>query len=229
MSEKKHILITGTSSGIGAALLEYLNAQVEVEKIWAFSREKNPKLYSKVTYFSVDFLAPDFSEQVKNCFTKIEYLDGLIHNAGFLLHQNFEQTTTENWQKIFQINFFAAMEINRLAIPMLKKAKKSSVIHLSSMGGVLGSVKFPGLCAYSASKAALANATEVLAAEYAETNIYFNALALGAVQTEMLKTAFPNYQAPFSAQEMANFIGDFVLKHSFFFKGKILPVSISTP
>ena len=66
------------------------------------------------------------------------------------------------------------------------------------MGGVQGSVKFPGLSAYSSSKGALTILTECLAEEFKDTPHRFNVLALGAVQTEMLSKAFPDYQAPLS-------------------------------
>jgi hypothetical protein len=60
-------------------------------------------------------------------------------------------------------------------------------------------------------------------------NISANALALGAVKTEMLSTAFPNYKAPLLAEEMADFIYDFALNGNKYFNGKILPLSVSTP
>ncbi len=97
------------------------------------------------------------------------------------------------------------------------------------MGGIQGSVKFPGLSIYSSSKAALATLTECLAEEYKDQKMAFNYLALGAVQTEMLEEAFPEYRAPLSANEMAEFIVHFSLQGYNYFNGKILPVSISTP
>ena len=97
------------------------------------------------------------------------------------------------------------------------------------MGGFQGSSKFPGLSAYSASKAALANLTECLAEELKEKNICANCLALGAVQTEMLETAFPGYVAPVKSREMASFIAYFATRGHQFYNGKILPVSVSTP
>jgi len=68
-----------------------------------------------------------------------------------------------------------------------------------------------------------------LAEEFKEDGISFNALALGAVQTEMLAEAFPGYEAPLSANEMAQFIADFSLNTSKWINGKVLPISISTP
>jgi NAD(P)-dependent dehydrogenase (short-subunit alcohol dehydrogenase family) len=97
------------------------------------------------------------------------------------------------------------------------------------MGGFQGSVKYQGLSFYSASKAALAIFTECLAEELKNKNIKCNALALGAVQTEMLSKAFPNYKAPIEAQEIATFIKEFSLNSHNFINGKIIPVSLSTP
>ena len=97
------------------------------------------------------------------------------------------------------------------------------------MGGVRGSVKFPGLSAYSSSKGALITLTEVLAEEYKETGPSFNVLALGSVQTEMLEEAFPGYKAPISARAMADYIAEFALSGNLFYNGKTLEVSSSTP
>jgi len=97
------------------------------------------------------------------------------------------------------------------------------------MGGVQGSAKFPGLSAYSSSKGALVILTELLAEEFKETGPSFNVLALGAVQTEMLEEAFPGYEAPVSAAQMANYIIDFALTSHQFYNGKVLPISSSTP
>ena len=93
------------------------------------------------------------------------------------------------------------------------------------MGGFQGSVKFPGLSVYSASKAALACLTECLAEELKYQKIKVNCLCLGAVQTEMLENAFPGYKAPVKASDIASFICDFALKAHYYFNGKIIPVS----
>lgn len=97
------------------------------------------------------------------------------------------------------------------------------------MGGFQGSAKFPGLSAYSSSKAALACLTECLAEEFKDKNIAFNCLALGAVQTEMLNEAFPGYKAPLNASDMAAYIANFSINGHQYFNGKIIPVSLSTP
>jgi NAD(P)-dependent dehydrogenase (short-subunit alcohol dehydrogenase family) len=71
--------------------------------------------------------------------------------------------------------------------------------------------------------------SELLAEEYKEQGIAFNVLALGAVQTEMLAEAFPDYQAPLSAIEMADYIFNFTLTGNKYYNGKVLEVSSSTP
>jgi NAD(P)-dependent dehydrogenase (short-subunit alcohol dehydrogenase family) len=107
--------------------------------------------------------------------------------------------------------------------------KDAHVVTISSMGGVQGSMKFPGLAAYSSSKAAVITLTELWAEEFKETGPSFNVLALGAVQTEMLEEAFPGYKAPTTALEMAAYIKDFALSGNKYYNGKLLQVSNSTP
>ena len=97
------------------------------------------------------------------------------------------------------------------------------------MGGIQGSSKFPGLAAYSSSKGAVITLTELLAEEYKDKGPSFNALAFGAVQTEMLEEAFPGYQAPLSADQMGDYLLNFALNGHQFYNGKVLPVSAGTP
>jgi NAD(P)-dependent dehydrogenase (short-subunit alcohol dehydrogenase family) len=115
----------------------------------------------------------------------------------------------------------------RNLLPYLNE--NSHVLNIGSMGGFASSVKFPGLAAYSASKAALHTLTECLALEYTDRKIKFNCLALGSAQTEMLEKAFPGYESPVMAFEMGKYIADFALTGHKFFNGKVLPVAVTTP
>ena len=127
----------------------------------------------------------------------------------------------------FEVNVFGVALLVKALLPALHK--DSHVVNVSSMGGVMGSAKFPGLTAYSSSKGALITLTEVLAEEYKEIGPSFNVLALGAVQTEMLEAAFPGYQASVTAAQMATYIKEFALTGHQLYNGKVLPVSNSTP
>ena len=128
---------------------------------------------------------------------------------------------------MFKVNVFAVAELTRQLIPFLVKG--SHVVTISSIGGVQGSMKFPGLAAYSSSKGAVITLSELLAEEYKTQQIAFNVLALGAVQTEMLEEAFPGYKAPLTAIEMAEYIYNFALTGNKFYNGKLLEVSSTTP
>jgi NAD(P)-dependent dehydrogenase (short-subunit alcohol dehydrogenase family) len=150
-----------------------------------------------------------------------------VHNAGSLLLKSFSETTQDDFENIYKVNVFGVANLTRICIPYLIKG--SHVVTISSMGGIQGSLKFAGLAAYSSSKGAVITLSELLAEEYKEQGISFNVLALGAVQTEMLEDAFPGYQAPISAEEMADYIFNFTLTGNKYFNGKVLPVSSSNP
>ena len=133
----------------------------------------------------------------------------------------------DDFETVYKTNVFGVAELTRVVVPFMKN--HSHVVTISSMGGVQGSMKFPGLAAYSSSKGAVITLTELLAEEYKEQGISFNVLALGAVQTEMLAEAFPGYKAPTTALEMANYIYEFALTGNKFYNGKLLQVSSTTP
>jgi 3-oxoacyl-[acyl-carrier protein] reductase len=227
----KNILVIGASRGIGAELVKIL-AQNEQHRIFAFSRnlqamEDNFAALQNVQSFALDLNAADVKATFSNQIEEISSIDILIYNAGFLVNKPFLELTRGEIQTSYQINVLSAFEIFQAAMP--KFSKKAHIVSISSMGGFQGTVKFAGLSSYSTPKAALVSLTELLAEEFKDTEWAFNCLALGAAQTEMLEAAFPGYQAPVSAAEMAEFIADFSLNASRFIRGKVVPVSLSTP
>ena len=225
----KNVIITGTSRGIGFEMVK-LFAKAG-HNVLALSRNSKPISNLKlknVTAFDFDII------EIENIATVSKYLkrnkvkvDILINNAGFLVNKPFAEISSEEFKRCYGVNLFGIAEITKVVLPFMKK--ESHVVNISSMGGVQGSVKFPGLSAYSSSKGALITLTELLAEEYKETGPSFNVLALGSVQTEMLEEAFPGYKAPLSATEMARYIMDFSLNGNKFYNGKVLQVSSATP
>lgn len=226
----KNVVITGTSRGIG---LEMVSIFAEKgHKVLALSRNKKPvaeKNLENVTCFSFDITEEDSHIRAESFIEEHwgSRVDVLINNAGALLNKPFAETRSEDFRKIYEVNVFGVATITRKFLRFMNN--DSHVLNISSMGGIQGSMKFPGLAAYSSSKGALLTLTELLAEEYKEKGPSFNALALGAVQTEMLEEAFPGYKAPVSAEEMAEYIVDFSLKGHKFYNGKIMQVSNSTP
>ena len=224
----KNIIITGTSRGIGFEMaLQFANAG---HQVLAISRKTPKELieHSNITCLSVDLSSEKELYKVSDFLSQTwKKVDIIIHNAGSLLLKPFSQTSQEDFEMVYKVNVFAVANLTRVCLPFLQKG--SHVVTISSMGGIQGSLKFAGLAAYSSSKGAVITLSELLAEEYREQGISFNVLALGAVQTEMLQEAFPGYEAPLSAKEMADYIVDFSLKGAKYFNGRVIQVSSSTP
>ena len=126
------------------------------------------------------------------------------------------------------VNFWGVFHLTQLLLDKLSLAK-GQIINISSMGGVNYSSKFSGLSLYSASKGALTILSECLAEELKSQHIRVNTLALGAVQTEMLNMAFPDYKANVSSKEMASFIIKFINSVGNIMNGQVVKVTSSNP
>ncbi|MFM7726033.1 MAG: SDR family NAD(P)-dependent oxidoreductase [Flavobacteriales bacterium] len=159
-------------------------------------------------------------------------VDILIHNAGKLLRKPLTDISTDDLQEVYATNLIGPALLSTKLFPLLRRtasAEPSHIIHISSMGGVQGSQKFPGLAAYSSSKAALIGMAECMAEEWRSEGIRSNVLAIGSVSTEMFNEAFPGLTAATTPEAMAEFIADFALNGHRLFNGKLLQVSNSTP
>ena len=233
----KKVIVTGASRGIGFELVkQYAQAGHDVlaisrnlSRLEVLQKEcahLNSK--SKVHIISFDLVDGDFESDlmpfVSQCFDEV---DILVNNAGALVVKPFTEIQPEELERVYRVNVTSVFRLTQLMMP--KFSDQAHILNISSVGGVQGSVKFPGLAAYSSSKAALVGLTECLAEEYKDSSMSFNCLALGAVQTEMLEEAFPGYEAPTSAKDMARYILEFSLSGPQFYNGKILTVSKSTP
>lgn len=223
-----NILITGAGKGIGLALTRAFLAGGHA--VFAVSRniEALTKIASThLTPFSFDLQQADYAPLFEHVKRTVTTIDVLINNAGALVSKPLLAFSDADFNLLFDVNVKAVYKMVQGSVPLMKRG--AHIVNISSIGGFQGSVKFPGLALYSASKGALAILTESMAVELSGQKIAVNALALGAVQTEMLSAAFPGYQAPLQPDEMAAFIKDFALTGQKVFNGKILPVSLSTP
>jgi len=235
----KNILITGCSRGIGFETVKRFS-QISNVTIFAISRnvkglqrlkEECSRINNEsiIHTLGIDLSDLDFAHNI------ISYLkshlngklDGVIHNAGYLVKKAFTDITHKELEDSFKVNCIAPFLLTQKLTPYLNKT--AHVLFISSMGGVQGSKKFPGLSAYSTSKATLITMTECLVEEFKMTDIKFNCLALGAVQTEMLSQAFPGYEAPLSASQMGAYIIDFYINARKYFNGQVISVSLTTP
>jgi len=226
------VLITGASRGIGAELVNFFLKNSEL-RILAVSRSikdydgLSEEYHHRLLVYQADISLSSEVNRLADTISKLGKVSYIINNAGLLINKPFTLFSNEEFQQMFGVNFFGPAMLIRELLPYL--SRPAHIVNITSMGGYQGSVKFPGLSIYSASKGALNILSECLAEEFKTEHIYINALALGAVQTEMLEEAFPGYKAPVSAAEMAAFIANFTQNGYRFMNGKVLPVSLNTP
>jgi len=185
----KIAVITGASSGIGRSIAEfYLN---EGAKVVAFSRRSEP-LEELETRFPARTLivdgdvtdAADLSRLVEATQRRFGRVDILVPNAGMARMMSFEESSRDAVNETFDVNFHGAMQTVRTFLPHLSEG--SAVIFITTF---LTQVGFPGLAAYSASKAALKSLSQTLAAELGPRGIRVNSIAPGPITTPLWESA----------------------------------------
>jgi NAD(P)-dependent dehydrogenase (short-subunit alcohol dehydrogenase family) len=228
-----NVVITGASNGIGYyAVLRF--AKEAGFQILALSRnEQKLDQLKKVTCDSpgivhtcvCDIRAVDRKFLQDSCSAAgMQHVDVLINNAGVLVNKPFGELSVNDWSNIYDTNVIGLAGVISGLLPLMGRKHRSHIVNISSMGGIPATSKFPGLSAYSSSKAAVAVLSECLAVEFEEKNISVNALAIGAVQTEMLEAAFPGYAAPVTPEEFSEYLFWFSTQGNRFINGKVIPV-----
>ncbi len=228
----KTVVITGASRGIGyATTLHFLK---EGWQVVACSRNLDPLEHIKAKYpgtlFSVHLDLSDeqsINHAGKQIDSITDQIDVLIHNAGYLVNKPFAELSMADMQACYQVNAIGPYVFTQRIHASLSPT--AHVVAISSMGGFQGSLKFPGLSAYSSSKAAMACLIECWQEEFKGSQQSYNCLCIGSVQTEMLDQAFPGYQAPLVPDQMATFLYQFSTQANHVMRGKIIPVSMSNP
>ncbi len=231
---RRLVVVTGASTGVGRATAKALAMEHGCTVIAvARSAAKLDELVSETGNGRIQALALDLEADtaVDLLLQAVDgrRLHGLVNNAGMLIKRPFGTWTAGDARRLFHVNATIPLLLAQALAPLLEDGHTGHVVNISSMGGFQGSVKFPGLAAYSASKAALANFTECLAEEWKERAIRCNCICLGAVDTDMLRAAFPGYRAPVSPAEVGAYVASFLLEGHKFFNGKVLPFAVSTP
>ena len=229
-----NIIITGASKGIGYETAKLL-ASDESNTVIAISRDLNRLQQLKTDCgpgklfplaFDLSGNSASFIELKKKISENINRVDVLINNAGYLINKPFEEVKEEDLEQVFSVNLYAIVKLTQILLDNMGGDTRSHIVNIGSMGGYQGSSKFSGLSIYSASKGAVATLSECMAEEFKEKNIAVNCLALGAVQTEMLSKAFPGYEAPVQAEDMAKYISEFALRGMKEFNGEVIPVEL---
>ena len=173
-----NIVITGCSRGIGLELVKLFSQE---HNVYCLTRDISPiEVYKRdrgegngvIECLSYD-LGIGSKDELMSFLALDEGINVLINNAGYLVNAPFEELTADNLRDMYEVNVIGPFKLMQSVMPLLKTGG-AHVVNIGSMGGVQGSVKFPGLSAYSSSKGAMSILTECLAEEYKETNIKFN-------------------------------------------------------
>lgn len=185
---EKHVLITGASRGIGYATAQYfaqngyhlyLTCKENIKVLSALSHELSTTYKIKCHIFQGDI--SDFSF-IKAMFSQIPTLDILINNAGISYFGLLQDMEIDQWHTILNTNISSCFYTSKLAIPHMLNSGQGKIINISSIWGTHGASME---VAYSTAKGAMNTFSKALGKELAPSNIQVNAIALGAIDTDM--------------------------------------------
>jgi short-subunit dehydrogenase len=185
----RRALITGASSGIGRALAIELARRGADTLLFARRAERLEEVamqiaahHRRAVLVAGDVTsAADRHRAIETARTQLGGLDILVNNAGIAAHGRFVDATPERIRPIFEVNFFAPVELIREAIPLLRDGVQPLVVNI---GSILGERASPHKTEYSASKFALHGFSEALRPELARLGIDVLIVAAGPTQTE---------------------------------------------
>jgi NAD(P)-dependent dehydrogenase (short-subunit alcohol dehydrogenase family) len=202
-------IITGGTKGIGLSTAKLLH-QKGFDLCICSSDEENVKAAKSEFEDSVLVLKCDVAnyKDVQRVFSETSKrfgsLDVLINAAAIITNQLFDSMTIEDFDNVMNVNFRSCIYTIKQAFKYMNNG--GSIINISSLGGVSGYEKFPGFSAYSISKFAVTGLTEILSVEAKEKNIRINAIAPGAVNTDMLAKAAPGLKSKTEPHDVATII-----------------------
>lgn len=188
---KQTVLITGASRGIGrAAALEFARAGYNLVLTCKNNEELLEEVSCQALLFPIKCLcfSGDLSREdtVLELFSFLEKrgvcIDILVNNAGISYFGLLQDMSLKEWQQVMDTNLTSVFLLSRQVLPSMIHRKAGKIINISSVWGITGASYET---AYSASKGALNSFTKALAKELAPSNIQVNAIACGAINTQM--------------------------------------------
>jgi 3-oxoacyl-[acyl-carrier protein] reductase len=185
--EKKNIIVTGASGGIGNAIIKKLsesgaNILASGTRIEKLEELKNNFESIKILKFDIS-QNEKIEEFIENATIELGgSLDGLVNNAGITQDNLAIRMSLEEWQKVININLTSTFLMSKFAIKKMLKNKSGKIINITSVVGHTGNL---GQANYTASKAGIVAMSKSLAAEYAKKNININCISPGFIKTAM--------------------------------------------
>ena len=209
--EGRIAVVTGASSGIGAATAEMLAARGARVAIFARSIVALEAL-AVASEGAMIGVAGDIAnaDDVANLFATAESrfgdVDIVVNAAGMIDPRNLADTDPDQWDRMFAVNVRGTYLAIRRALPRMLARGTGSIVNVASISGVLGPEKFPGFVSYNASKAAVISMTEAIAVEVRGTGVRVNCVSPGSVDTKMWAQASGGAPADMTPAEVAEAI-----------------------
>ena len=185
--EKKNIIVTGASGGIGNAIIKKLSevganilaSGTRIEKL-----EELKKNFEGLKILKFDISQSDKIEEfIENATNELGgNLDGIVNNAGITQDNLAIRMSLDEWQKVININLTSTFLISKFAIKKMLKNKSGKIVNITSVVGHTGNL---GQANYTASKAGIVAMSKSLAIEYAKKNININCISPGFIKTAM--------------------------------------------
>ncbi|MGD8404689.1 MAG: SDR family oxidoreductase [Anaerolineales bacterium] len=192
--ENKVVLITGGTRGIGFATAQLFAREGAQVVIVGRDADKTTEAACKVPGRGEAgdvSVAADCKRIVNRTLELFGRLDVLVNCAGVIYrNRTVEQTTEEEWDITFDVNVKGTFLMCKYALPALRESK-GCIVNMSSYVGLVG---FAGTSAYAASKAAILNLTRSMALDHAKEGIRVNAVCPGSVDTDMIHTAWQQFE-----------------------------------
>jgi 3-oxoacyl-[acyl-carrier protein] reductase len=185
--EKKNIIVTGASGGIGNAIIKKLSeaganilaSGTKIEKL-----EELKKNFEGLKILKFDISQSDKIEEfIENATNELGgSLDGIVNNAGITQDNLAIRMSLDEWQKVININLTSTFLMSKFAIKKMLKNKSGKIVNITSVVGHTGNL---GQANYTASKAGIVAMSKSLAIEYAKKNININCISPGFIKTAM--------------------------------------------
>lgn len=215
MSIKDSIaIITGAGRGVGRATAQLFARAGASVVLFSRTRSHLEETHNSIKDAGGQSLAIEgdvsLEEDVQRLFQTVKErygrVDILVNCAGIVAVRPFLEMDTATWDHVLNVNLRGTFLCCRAAFRMMSEHKHGVILNLSSLSGVKGVEKFPGLSAYNVSKSGVAGLTEILAVEGKPYNIRVCAVSPGAVDTEMLRQAAPHLKAGMTPADLAEIL-----------------------
>ncbi|MGH2478233.1 MAG: SDR family NAD(P)-dependent oxidoreductase [Ktedonobacteraceae bacterium] len=212
--QNKVTIITGAGRGIGrATALRFARAGARLA-LFSRTRETLEETEELVRAAGGSVLAiqgdvareEDVRALFQVVYTTCGRVDILVNCAGVVAVKPFAEMDTATWDRVLNVNLRGTFLCCRQAFTAMAQQGGGVILNISSLSGVKGVEKFPGMSAYNVSKAGVASLTEILAVEGKPLHIRVAAVSPGAVDTEMLRQAAPHLKAGMTPDDLAEIL-----------------------